>query len=85
MQSMSKFFNHGIRRSRTVTRVLTAHVPLELAAKVDAAAAQHDRSRAWIIKQALTAWLDPEERPGQIPLEGLTNIEAGRAVDHEAG
>lgn len=81
---MSKSFNHGIRRSRIVTRVLAAHVPLELAAKVDAAAAQHDRSRAWIIKQALTAWLEPEERFGQIPPESLTDIETGRAVAHEA-
>ncbi len=37
------------------TKVLTAHVPLVLADKVDRLVAQLDRSRGWIVKQALTA------------------------------
>ncbi|MFC5428011.1 ribbon-helix-helix domain-containing protein [Paraburkholderia denitrificans] len=43
------------------TRVLTAHVPLPLAEKVDRLAARLDRSRGWIIRQALAAWIDEEE------------------------
>ena len=35
------------------TKVLTAHVPLDLATKVDAIASRRDRSRGWILKQAL--------------------------------
>ena len=66
------------------TRVLTAHVPLDLAEKVDAAAERLDRPRAWIVKQALAAWLDREERRHQMILEGLADIDAGRTVDHEA-
>jgi len=66
------------------TRVLTAHVPLDLAEKVDAAAERLDRPRAWIVKQALTSWLDREERRHQMILEGLADIDAGRTVDHEA-
>jgi predicted transcriptional regulator len=43
------------------TKVLTAHVPLPLAEKVDALAARLERPRGWIIKQALAAFIDQEE------------------------
>jgi metal-responsive CopG/Arc/MetJ family transcriptional regulator len=43
------------------TRVLTAHVPTPLAEKVDQLAARLDRSRGWIIRQALAAWIEQEE------------------------
>lgn len=66
------------------TRVLTAHVPLALAEKIDEAAERLDRPRAWIVKQALAAWLDREERRHQMILEGLADIDAGRTVDHES-
>ncbi|WP_374339571.1 ribbon-helix-helix domain-containing protein [Methyloversatilis sp.] len=46
------------------TKVLTAHIPLPLADKVDQMAARLDRSRGWIMKQALSAWLSQEERAG---------------------
>jgi predicted transcriptional regulator len=64
------------------TRVITAHVPVELADKVDSIAEQIDRSRAWIVKQALAAWVDLEEERHRMTLEGLADIEAGRVVDH---
>jgi predicted transcriptional regulator len=35
------------------THVLTAHVPAAFAAKVDALAGHLDRSRGWVVKQAL--------------------------------
>lgn len=65
------------------TRVLTAHVPIELAEKVDEAAERLDRPRAWIVKQALAAWLDREERRHQMTLEALADVDAGRTVSHE--
>ena len=43
------------------TKVITAHVPLPMADKVDQMAARLERSRGWIIKQALSAWLAQEE------------------------
>ncbi|EDL6138947.1 CopG family transcriptional regulator [Escherichia coli] len=36
------------------TKVITAHVPLLMADKVDQIAARLERSRGWIIKQALS-------------------------------
>jgi predicted transcriptional regulator len=41
--------------AHTETKVLTAHVPLPLAEKTDQMAARLDRSRGWIMKQALSA------------------------------
>jgi len=43
------------------TKVLTAHVPIDLADKVDYLAERLDRSRGWVVKQALAAWVDQEE------------------------
>ena len=65
------------------TRVLTAHIPEELAEKVDAYARSMERSRAWIVKQALADWVDWEEQKHQMTLQGLADIEAGRVVDDE--
>lgn len=66
------------------TKVVTAHVPRELAEKVDAAAARLERSRGWIVKQALAAWVDLEEQRHQMMLEGFADIDAGRVIEHEA-
>lgn len=63
------------------TKVLTAHVPLPLAAKVDELAARLDRPRAWIVKQALAAWVSEEEERHRLTLEGLADVTAGRVVD----
>ena len=66
------------------TKVLTAHVPLTLAKKVDQMAARLERSRGWIVKQALTAWIDQEEERRRFTLEALADVDAGRVIDHQA-
>ena len=66
------------------TRVLTAHVPLGLADKVEAAAARLERSRGWVMKQALAAWVDQEEERHRLTLEALDDVDAGRVIDHQA-
>lgn len=66
------------------TRVLTAHVPVSLAEKVDAMAARLDRSRGWVMKQALAAWVDQEQERHRMTLEALDDVDAGRVIDHEA-
>lgn len=68
----------------TETKVLTAHVPLSLAEKVDRMAARLERSRGWIVKQALTAWLAEEEERARLTREALADVTAGRLVDHGA-
>jgi predicted transcriptional regulator len=66
------------------TRVLTAHIPAPLADKVDELAARLERSRAWIVKQALTAWVDQEEERRRLTLEALADVDAGRVIDHQS-
>jgi len=65
------------------TKVVTAHVPTDLAAKVDAIAARRDRSRGWIMKQALIAWVEQEEQRYRLTLEALADVDANRTVDHD--
>lgn len=66
------------------TKVLTAHVPLPLAEKVDQLAARLERSRGWIVKQALTAWVDQEEERSRLTCEALADVDAGRVIDHQS-
>jgi predicted transcriptional regulator len=65
------------------TRVLTAHVPLALAEKVDQLAARLERPRGWIVKQALAAWIDQEEERRRLTLAALADVDAGHVVDHQ--
>ncbi|MSP90116.1 MAG: ribbon-helix-helix protein, CopG family [Alphaproteobacteria bacterium] len=66
------------------TKVITAHLPLPLAEQVDRLAARLDRSRGWVVKQALSAWLAQEDERHRLTLEALADVEAGRVVDHQA-
>ena len=66
------------------TKVLTAHVPLTLANKVDKLALRLERSRGWIVKQALAAWIDQEEERRRLTLEALADVDAGNVVEHKA-
>ncbi len=66
------------------TKVITAHVPLPLADKVDEMAAKLERSRGWIIKQALAAWLEQEEERRRLTLEALADVEQQNIIDHES-
>ncbi len=66
------------------TRVLTAHIPIPLAERVDDLADRLDRSRGWIVKQALSAWIAQEEERDRLTHEALADVEAGEVVDHQA-
>lgn len=66
------------------TKVLTAHVPLSLAEKVDQVAARLERSRGWIIKQALSAWIEQEEERRRLTLEALADVDTEHVIDHQA-
>lgn len=65
------------------TRVLTAHVPADLAKQVDLAAARLERSRGWIVQKALSEWLGHEELRRKMTLEALADVDAGRVSDHD--
>ncbi len=64
------------------SRVVTAHIPLDLAEQVDLLAARLDRPKGWIVRQALASWVEREAKRHQLTLEGLVDVDAGRLVDH---
>lgn len=66
------------------TKVMTAHVPTALAQKVDQMAARMDRSRGWIVKQALADWVDLEEQRSRLTHEAMADVDAGRVIDQQA-
>jgi predicted transcriptional regulator len=66
------------------TKVLTAHVPIPLAEKIDQIAARMERSRGWIVKQALSAWVDQEEERRRMTLEGMADVDAGQVIEHQS-
>ena len=68
----------------TETRVLSAHVPLTLAKKVELLAIRLERSRDWILRQALTAWVDQEDERNRLTYEALADVESDRSLDHRA-
>lgn len=70
--------------TQTKTRVLTAHVPIPLAEKVDKLAHHLERSRGWVMKQALSAWVEQEEERDRLTQEALADVDAGRVVEHRA-
>lgn len=68
----------------TQMKVLSTQVPQPLVDKVDALAARLERSRGWIVKQALSAWVDQEEERSRLTREALADVDAGRVIDHQA-
>ena len=66
------------------TKVLTAHIPLPLAEKVDQWATRLERPRGWIVKQALYAWIDMEEERQRLTMEAMADVDAKHVIDHQA-
>ena len=66
------------------TKVLTAHISLPLTEKLDQLSARLERSRGWIIKQALTAWIDQEEERSRLTWEAMADVDANHVIDHQS-
>lgn len=66
------------------TRSVTAHVPVDLAERVDLIAERLERSTNWIVKQALSEWLDQEEERSRLTREALADVDVGHVIDHQA-
>ncbi len=68
--------------SSLTKQTIIAQIPVELAAAVESLALELDRSKSWIIKEALTTMLAERERRHQSIQAGLADVEAGRVVNH---
>jgi predicted transcriptional regulator len=64
------------------TRVVTAHLPADLAEKLDDLAERLDRPKGWIVKEALASYVALEEKRHHLTLEALADVDAGRTLDH---
>ena len=62
------------------TRTLTSHVPVPLADKIDHYAKQLERSKNWIVKQALNDWVLQEEERHRLTLEALDDVDHGQII-----
>lgn len=69
---------------QNTTKVLTAHVPLAMADKVDEIAARLERSRGWVMKQALSTWIAQEEMRDTLTREALADVESGHVIDNQS-
>jgi len=64
------------------TRVVTAHLPAELAEQLDGLAERLDRPKGWVVKEAIASYLALEEKRHRLTLEALADADAGRMLDH---
>ena len=43
-----------------------------------------ERSRDWVIKQALTAWVNLEDERSHLTREAIADVDSGNVIDHQA-
>lgn len=64
------------------TRPVTAHLPNDLVEKLDQYADRMERSRGWVVKEAVGDWIEREEARDRLTREALESADAGRLIDH---
>ena len=64
------------------TRVVTAHLPTDLAEQLDGLAERLDRPKGWIVKEAVASYIALEDKRHRLTLEALADADAGRMLDH---
>ena len=64
-------------------RVVTAKLPDELVSRMDEIAGRIERSKSWIVRQAVSEWLAEEQRRYELTLEALRDVDEGRTIPHD--
>jgi len=64
-------------------RVVTANLSSDLVARLDQAAERIDRSKSWIVRQAVAEWLAEEQRRYELTLEALKQVDEGHTHSQE--
>lgn len=64
-------------------RVVTANLPTELVLEMEEVAARLDRTKSWIVRQAVAEWLAEEQRRHELTLEALESVDEGRTISEE--
>lgn len=68
--------------SNSPTRVVTAHLPNEMVVHLDALAHRLERSKAWVIKEALISWIELEDKRHKLTLEAINDAHSRKVVNH---
>lgn len=76
--------DEGSSRTRHGTRVVTAHLPVDLAEELDDFAYRIERPRGWVIKEALGVYLAEEAEKDRLTRIALASVDAGDVIPHEA-
>ena len=66
-----------------VGRVVTAKLPDDVAARMDAIAERIERSKSWIVREAVVQWLDEEQHRYQLTLDAMRDVDEGRMINHD--
>ena len=64
------------------TRVVTAHIPDQLARKLDTLAERLERPRGWLVKEAIEGYLALDEERHRQTMAALAEVESGTTIDH---
>lgn len=64
-------------------RVVTAKLPDDLVSRMDEIAERMDRSKSWIVRQAVTEWLAEEQRRYELTMEAIKSVDEGRTFTQE--
>jgi len=63
-------------------RVVTAHIPDQLARRLDSLAERLERPRGWVVKEAIEGYLALDEERHRQTLGALAEVDAGATVGH---
>lgn len=63
-------------------QIMTIQFPKPIVERVDEIAVRLDRSRNWIVKQAVSEWLAREDEKDKLTREALADVDIGEVVDH---
>jgi len=64
------------------SRVVTAHIPDQLARKLDSLAERLERPRGWVVRVAIEGYLALDEERHQETLAALAEVDAGETIEH---
>lgn len=66
-----------------MSKAITVHIPDEMEERLNHLAERLDRSSGWVIEHALSEFVALEEEKHRMTLEGITDADAGRLVEHD--
>jgi predicted transcriptional regulator len=64
-------------------RKLVVELPDKLLHRLDDLAQRTNRSKSWMVREAVSQWMAEEQRRHDLTLEALKDVDEGRTIPHE--